>query len=137
MLQEYQTAVEMGKSEVLHSGCKVAVLALGSMVEICADVCSELQKAGIDPTFVNVRFVKPLDTALLDQLARNHSLVVTVEENVQNGGFGQHVCGYMEEHHPACPGAVRWLFRIALCLMAAWTVLGHSWGLAPMPLQRR
>lgn len=69
-LQEYQTAVEMGKSEVLHSGCKVAVLALGSMVEICADVCSELQKAGIDPTFVNVRFVKPLDTALLDQLAR-------------------------------------------------------------------
>ena len=99
-LQEYQTAVEMGKSEVLHSGCKVAVLALGSMVEICADVCSELQKAGIDPTFVNVRFVKPLDTALLDQLARNHSLVVTVEENVQNGGFGQQVCGYMEEYHP-------------------------------------
>lgn len=99
-LQEYQTAVEMGKSEVLHSGCKVAVLALGSMVEICADVCSELQKAGIDPTFVNVRFVKPLDTALLDQLAQNHSLVVTVEENVQNGGFGQQVCGYMEEYHP-------------------------------------
>lgn len=100
-LQEYQAAVEMGKSEVLHSGCKVAVLALGSMVEICADVCSELQKVGIDPTFVNVRFVKPLDTVLLDQLARNHSLVVTVEENVQNGGFGQYVCGYMEEHHPA------------------------------------
>ena len=99
-LQEYQAAVEMGKSEVLHSGCKVAVLALGSMVEICADVFSELQKAGIDPTFVNVRFVKPLDIALLDQLAKNHSLVVTVEENVQNGGFGQHVCGYMEEHHP-------------------------------------
>ncbi len=100
-LQEYQAAVEMGKSEVLHSGCKVAVLALGSMVEICEDVCCELQKAGIDPTFVNVRFVKPLDIALLDQLAKNHSLVVTVEENVQNGGFGQHVCGYMEEHHPA------------------------------------
>lgn len=99
-LQEYQTAVEMGKSEVLHSGCKVAVLALGNMVEICAEVCSELQKEGIDSTFVNVRFVKPLDAALLDQLARNHSLVVTVEENVQNGGFGQQVCGYMEEHHP-------------------------------------
>lgn len=99
-LQEYQTAVEMGKSEVLHSGCKVAVLALGNMVEICAEVCSELQKEGIDSTFVNVRFVKPLDTALLDQLAWNHSLVVTVEENVQNGGFGQQVCGYMEEHHP-------------------------------------
>lgn len=135
-LQEYQTAVEMGKSEVLHSGCKVAVLALGSMVEICAEVCSELQKEGIDSTFVNVRFVKPLDTALLDQLARNHSLVVTVEENVQNGGFGQQVCGYMEEHHPGIQ-VLQWLFRIVLCLMEVWTVLGYSWGLAPMPLQRR
>ena len=80
-----------------HAVSFAAGLALGSMVEICAEVCSELQKEGIDSTFVNVRFVKPLDTALLDQLARNHSLVVTVEENV---GFGQQVCGYMEEHHP-------------------------------------
>ena len=99
-LQEYQAAVEMGKSEVLHSGCKVAVLALGSMVEICEDVCCELQKAGIDPTFVNVRFVKPLDIALLDQLAKNHSLVVTVEENVKSGGYGEHVSSYMEACHP-------------------------------------
>lgn len=99
-LQEYQTPVELGKSEVLHRGSKVAVLALGSMVEICQDVAKELENAGFDPTFVNVRFVKPLDTALLDQLAKDHSLVVTVEENVQNGGFGQHVCGYMEEYHP-------------------------------------
>ena len=99
-LQEYIEPVKMGKSEVLHMGNQVAVLALGSMVEICEDVLSELREVGVDPTFVNVRFVKPLDTALLDQLAENHKLVVTVEENVQNGGYGQHVCGYMEECHP-------------------------------------
>ena len=99
-LQEYTEPVKMGKSEVLHMGNQVAVLALGSMVEICEDVLSELREVGVDPTFVNVRFVKPLDTALLDQLAENHKLVVTVEENVQNGGYGQHVCGYMEECHP-------------------------------------
>ena len=99
-LQEYQTPVELGKSEVLHKGKEIAVLALGSMVEICEDVCRKLKKEGYDPTFVNVRFVKPLDTALLDELATDHSLLVTVEENVENGGFGQHVCGYMEEKHP-------------------------------------
>ena len=99
-LQEYQAPVVSGKSEVLHKGSKVAVLALGSMVEVCEDVCRKLKETGDDPTFVNVRFVKPLDTALLDLLAEDHSLIVTVEENVQNGGFGQHVCSYMEEHHP-------------------------------------
>ena len=99
-LQEYQAPVELGKSELLHRGSRVAVLALGSMVPICEAVSSELKEAGIDPTFVNVRFVKPLDTALLDQLAKEHDLIVTVEENVQNGGLGQHVCGYMEEYHP-------------------------------------
>ena len=100
--EEYQTPVEAGKSEVLHKGRNVAVLALGSMVEVCQEICEELEKDGIDPTFVNVRFVKPMDTALLDELTEDHSLLVTVEENVENGGFGQHVCGYMETHHPGC-----------------------------------
>ena len=49
---------------------------------------------------MNARFVKPLDTALLDKLAENHKYVVTVEENVKNGGYGEHVCAYMAEHHP-------------------------------------
>ena len=100
--EEYQVPVEAGKSEVLHKGRNVAVLALGSMVEVCQEICEELEKDGIDSTFVNVRFVKPMDTALLDELTENHSLLVTVEENVENGGFGQHVCGYMETHHPGC-----------------------------------
>ncbi len=100
--EEYQAPVEAGKSEVLHKGRNVAVLALGSMVEVCQEICEELEKEGTDPTFVNVRFVKPMDTALLDELTEDHSLLVTVEENVENGGFGQQVCGYMEAHHPGC-----------------------------------
>ena len=100
--EEYQAPVEAGKSEVLHKGRNVAVLALGSMVEVCQEICEELEKDGIDSTFVNVRFVKPMDTALLDELTEDHSLLVTVEENVENGGFGQQVCGYMETHHPGC-----------------------------------
>ena len=101
-MKEHQAPICLGKSEVLRNGSQIAVLAIGSMVEVCQKVCENLRNAGSDPTFVNVRFVKPMDTELLDQLAKNHDLIVTVEENVQNGGFGEHVCSYMEEHHPDC-----------------------------------
>ena len=70
------------------------------MTEVCEKVCHEMRERGENPTFVNVRFVKPLDTALLDELAKDHSLFVTVEENVKNGGFGEHVAAYMEACHP-------------------------------------
>ncbi len=67
----------------------------------------------MDATFVNVRFVKPLDTRLLEAL-QNHSLLVTVEENVKDGGFGEHVSAYMEEQdlHPGVE--FHWQCRIAL-----------------------
>ena len=54
----------------------------------------------MNPTLVNARFVKPLDTELLDELSKDHTLFVTVEENVKNGGFGEHVSSYMEACHP-------------------------------------
>lgn len=100
--EAFKTPVEKGRSEVLHRGKKVAILALGSMVAVCEQVCQGLRGQGLDPTFVNARFVKPLDTALLDELASDHSLFVTVEENVKSGGFGEHVCAYMEACHPDC-----------------------------------
>ena len=59
-----------------------------------------MKARGENPTFVNARFIKPLDTALLDELAADHKLFVTVEENVKNGGFGEHVAAYMEACHP-------------------------------------
>lgn len=99
-MEEFQSPVQYGKSEVLFRGRKTAILAVGSMLPVCDQVYRELKKRGEDPTFVNARFVKPLDTALLDELAKDHSLFVTVEENVKNGGFGEHVAAYMEACHP-------------------------------------
>lgn len=101
-MQEFKSPIEQGKSEVLYRGREVAVLALGSMNEVCEKAYRQLLELGYEPTFVNARFVKPLDTAMLDELALDHELFVTVEENVKSGGFGEHVCAYMEACHPDC-----------------------------------
>ena len=99
-LEEFQAPIQYGRSEVLHRGNKAAILSVGSMTAVCEQVYKDLKAEGDDPTFVNARFVKPLDTALLDELAEDHTLFVTVEENVKNGGFGEHVASYMEACHP-------------------------------------
>ena len=99
-LEEFQAPIQYGRSEVLHRGNEAAILSVGSMTAVCEQVYKDLKAEGYDPTFVNARFVKPLDTALLDELAEDHTLFVTVEENVKNGGFGEHVASYMEACHP-------------------------------------
>lgn len=99
-LSEFKASIVYGKSEVLERGREIAVLAAGSMAEICGKAVKTLKERGYCPTFINARFVKPLDTALLDELARDHRLFVTVEENVKNGGFGEHVASYLEACHP-------------------------------------
>ena len=99
-LEEFESPIQYGRSEVIFEGEELAVISVGSMTEVCEAVCKELKERGRKPTFVNARFVKPLDTALLDALAGNHKLIVTVEENVRNGGFGEHVATYMEACHP-------------------------------------
>ena len=100
-MEERDEPLEKGRSEVITSGSEIAVLGVGSMVSVCQKVCEEIRDHRIArATFVNVRFVKPLDTSLLDRLSQNHSLFVTVEENVKSGGFGEHVSAYMEARHP-------------------------------------
>lgn len=99
-LEEFQSPIQYGKSEILYRGEKTAILSVGSMTAVCEQVYKEMKAKGENPTFVNARFVKPLDTGLLDELAKDHSLFVTVEENVKSGGFGEHVAAYMEACHP-------------------------------------
>ena len=99
-LEEFQSPVQYGKSEILYRGEKTAILSVGSMTEVCEQVYREMKAKGENPTFVIARFVKALDTGLLDELAKDHSLFVTVEENVKSGGFGEHVAVYMEACHP-------------------------------------
>ena len=99
-LREHQEPIVYGRSEILVKGQKIAVLGVGSMLPSCEKVCQGLREDGYEPTLVNARFVKPLDVELLDQLAKDHSLFVTVEENVKSGGYGEHVSAYMEACHP-------------------------------------
>lgn len=93
-LEEHREAVKLGKGEVLYQGEEIALLAIGNMVKIAEQVYGDLVREGCRPTLVNMRFVKPLDTQLLDELEQNHRLIVTLEENVRNGGFGEKVLDY-------------------------------------------
>ncbi len=82
--------------EVLHKGQDIAILAVGTMVELALQTMDLLDKKGLNPTLVNARIVKPLDRSLLDKLAKSgHTLFITMEENVLNGGFGSSVNEYI------------------------------------------
>ncbi len=100
-LKEYREKIIYGKSEILFQEEGIALLAVGSMVKTAEQVRILLKSMGYFCTLINVRFVKPLDTELLDQLAKNHTLFVTIEENVENGGFGEHVISYFSEKQTA------------------------------------
>lgn len=102
-LEEYRAPIEMGKAEVLEKGKEIAILAVGNMVRTAVQVTENLRKKGYEPTLVNMRFVKPLDTELLDIIKEDHSLIVTMEENVKSGGFGEQVMTYYGSrmHGPA------------------------------------
>lgn len=100
-LGEFCEEIRYGKSEVLAEGAEIALLTAGSMTELGEQVYKELKARGIGITHVNVRFVKPLDTELIDRLANTHRLFITVEENAKNGGFGEHVSAYLQACHPS------------------------------------
>jgi 1-deoxy-D-xylulose-5-phosphate synthase len=85
-VQNSMTEIPIGKAKLLREGRDVAILAFGSMVE-AAQHASE----ALDATLVNMRFVKPLDTELIERLAASHELLVTVEENAVAGGAGSGV----------------------------------------------
>ncbi len=94
---EQDAPIEYGRFEMLRQGKKVAILAVGSMVDTAEQLLPILQAKGIDPTIVNVRFVKPLDQGGLQILAATHDLLVTMEENISTGGFGSSVLNFINE----------------------------------------
>ena len=98
ILKEYREPIKLGKSEWIRRGSRVALLAIGTMVETAMEVEELLAKDGIDATVVNLRFAKPLDYEMLDEVLDYHSLIVTMEENVLSGGVGEHICRYVELH---------------------------------------
>lgn len=102
-LEDYRAPIEMGKAEILEKGKEIAILAVGNMVRTAVQVTEKLRNCGYEPTLVNMRFVKPLDMDLLEILREDHSLIVTMEENVKSGGFGEQVMAYYGSrlHSPA------------------------------------
>ena len=99
-LEEYREPMVYGKSELIFEGEETALLSVGSMVETAVEVREKLRADKINATLVNARFIKPLDTKILDRLALKHKKIVTMEENVKNGGFGMSVSEYMQKYHP-------------------------------------
>jgi 1-deoxy-D-xylulose-5-phosphate synthase len=90
-------AVPLGKGELLSSGSDVLLLAIGSMVDPACRVGQQLEKMGYSVGVVNARFVKPLDRDLILQEVGKVRLLVTLEENVRNGGFGSGVLELLAE----------------------------------------
>ncbi len=86
------TALPLGKGEIRRRGQRIALLAFGSMLSPCLDAADEL-----DATVANMRFVKPIDRDLIIGLAAEHSLLISVEENVLIGGAGAEVARVLEE----------------------------------------
>ncbi|MGB1675934.1 MAG: 1-deoxy-D-xylulose-5-phosphate synthase [Miltoncostaeaceae bacterium] len=85
-------ALEVGRGEVLAEGSRVAMVGYGYGVQVGLDAAGIVSEAlGVRPTVVNARFAKPLDVELLEDLARTHEVVVTIEDHVLEGGFGSAV----------------------------------------------
>ncbi len=87
----------IGKSEVVTEGEDVAILAVGSMVEFSKKAVEKLNEEGISAKLVNMRYIKPLDEKMLDEVSKTHQKVITIEENVLAGGFGAAITEYYSD----------------------------------------
>ncbi|MCC8103476.1 MAG: 1-deoxy-D-xylulose-5-phosphate synthase [Clostridiales bacterium] len=96
-LADFREPIVYGKSEIIYDECSLALVAVGSMVKTALEVRRLLKGIGYACTIVNARFVKPVDEEMLAYLAKDHHLVVTMEENVRSGGFGEKVLEYYSD----------------------------------------
>jgi 1-deoxy-D-xylulose-5-phosphate synthase len=88
------TALAIGKGRIVREGTSIALLCLGTRLQECLKAADELQAMGLSTTVADARFAKPLDTELIERLAREHEVVVTVEEG-SVGGFAAHVLQHL------------------------------------------
>ena len=90
-LKEFRAPIEYGKSELLYEESEIAVMFVGHMSFLAEQVREDLKAAGYQCSLINARFVKPLDTEMIRKISENHRILVTIEENVLTGGFGEQV----------------------------------------------
>ncbi|MCL2864589.1 MAG: 1-deoxy-D-xylulose-5-phosphate synthase [Lachnospiraceae bacterium] len=96
-LVQFRSEIKLGKSEILYEEDSIAIIFIGNMANLAESVRYALKEIGYNCSLVNGRFVKPLDTERIEQLAKTHQLFVTLEENELMGGFGQQVAAYVQE----------------------------------------
>ena len=94
-LKEHRASIELGKAEWIYKEWEIALFAVGSMVKTAETVREELKRQGRAVSLINVRFVKPIDEEAIREACKDHVLIVTMEENVASGGYGEKVLDYM------------------------------------------
>ena len=95
-LGEYRPAIEYGKSEWIYEEEDICLLAVGSMVKTALEVREKLIAEGRKVSLINARFVKPIDEEAVKKACKGHKLIVTMEENILSGGYGEAVRQYAD-----------------------------------------
>ncbi len=98
MEQQDDVIISYGKSEIVSQGKDIAVIAVGNMFEETMKAYKLLKKDNIDITLINARFIKPLDTVMIEEIATTHKMIVVVEEAIKKGGYGEAVASFIMEH---------------------------------------
>ena len=101
-LQEYRMPIELGKAEAIYLESEICLMAVGSMVKTAVEVRKHLHEEGFSCSVINARFVKPIDENAVEYAAKHHRLLVTMEENVASGGFGERVREYFDRLKTDC-----------------------------------
>ena len=102
-LTEFDEPISYGKAEILYEESEIALIAVGSMVSTAEHIREKLKVKGYSCSLVNGRFIKPIDTDVIDRLAPSHQFFITLEENVKAGGFGERVTDYLKQKWPETP----------------------------------
>lgn len=96
-LPSIKETIEIGKAKIIQEGKQVCLLSLGTRLEECKIAANELKNKGISTTIIDARFAKPLDEQLILKSAKNHEVLITIEEG-SIGGFGSHVANLLAEN---------------------------------------
>ena len=98
-MKEFRPPIKFGKAEWIYREKGIALIAIGSMVETARQARKTLKEQGFSVSLVNARFAAPLDEEMLVEAAKSHTLLVTLEENVAKGGFGEHVAAALQKRN--------------------------------------
>lgn len=102
-LRDYREPIVFGRSEWIYKEEEIALFAAGSMVKTAEAVREKLKAAGHSCSIINARFIKPIDEEAVREASKTHKLLVTMEENVASGGYGEKVREFLQEIHADTP----------------------------------